>query len=109
MDEQKRGEFLRALVEIDASPSRYVGAICQLAFRFTLDAVSLIETGEQASIKRRAVEDSYLQLIAVAGSATVAAQSAAYQRPARVNVVIPLISALGVLRDNASGPLSPTT
>jgi hypothetical protein len=70
MDDQRRGEFLRALVEIDPDPNRYVEAICQLALRFALDS-SVIEIGEQASIKSRAIEDSYLQLIAVAGSATV--------------------------------------
>jgi len=75
MDEERRGKFFEALVQIDDQSERYLQNLCDMVLRFTEDrAHPVVQYAAQMLAGREEIEAPYWRLIAAAGDTSVNAQ-----------------------------------
>jgi len=70
MDDSQRKQFFSDLARMDASPEQYVNRICEMVLNLNPDHSGL-QHAHQVLESQRAIKQSYLTLIAVAGNTSV--------------------------------------
>lgn len=76
MDEKRRQEFFKAVVQLDDQAERYLQNLCDMVLEFTEDrAHPVLEYATQILATRQAIEEPYMRLITAAGNTSVAAQA----------------------------------